>query len=118
MDGNAQGAHDEEGEDKETITVAIYEHGHLIVDDVMAANPVTELFEENDDDGDVESEAADERHLFTLPLIDFAHTRLVPGRGPDTGVLLGVDTLIGLIHERRSVVQALVDEGASVKNPC
>ncbi|KIK11820.1 hypothetical protein PISMIDRAFT_19206 [Pisolithus microcarpus 441] len=38
LDGNAQGAHDEEGEDKETITVAIYEHGHLIVD-VMAAEP-------------------------------------------------------------------------------
>ncbi|KIK17088.1 hypothetical protein PISMIDRAFT_15358 [Pisolithus microcarpus 441] len=94
-----------EGEDKETITVEIGENGHLIVDDVVAG-------------GDEESEDEDEHHLFRLSLIDFAHMQLVPGQGPDTGVLLGIDTLIRLIHEGWSVVRACIDEGADVKNPC
>ncbi|KAI6110867.1 SAICAR synthase-like protein [Pisolithus croceorrhizus] len=111
LDGNERGAFDEEGEDEEPITVEIDEHGHLL-DDVVAASPVAESFEENDDDDDDDEEDEDEPRLFRLSLIDFAHTRLAPGQGPDTGVLLGIDTLIRLIHERRSVVQALVDEGA------
>ncbi|KAI6142279.1 hypothetical protein EDD17DRAFT_1498396 [Pisolithus thermaeus] len=92
-------------------STSIDEHGHLL-DDVVAASPVAESFEENDDDDDDDEEDEDEPRLFRLSLIDFAHTRLAPGQGPDTGVLLGIDTLIRLIHERRSVVQALVDEGA------
>ncbi|KIK16409.1 hypothetical protein PISMIDRAFT_267780 [Pisolithus microcarpus 441] len=115
---NERGAPDEESEDEETMTVEIDEHGRLIFEDV-AGSPIAESFEENDvDDGDEESEDEDEPHLFRLSLIDFAHTRLVPGQGPDTGVLLGIDTLIRLIHERRGVVQALIDEDAGVKNPC
>ncbi|KAI6109109.1 SAICAR synthase-like protein [Pisolithus croceorrhizus] len=118
LDGNERGAFDEEGEDEEMITVEIDENGQLILDDVVAASPVAESFEENDDDdGDEDSEDEDEPRLFKLSLIDFAHTRLVPGQGPDTGVLLGIDTLIRLIYERRSVVRALVDEGAHLKNP-
>ncbi|KIK10687.1 hypothetical protein PISMIDRAFT_690853, partial [Pisolithus microcarpus 441] len=83
-DGNAQGAPDE-GEDEETITVEIDEHGPLTIDDVVEASPVAKSFE--DDDGD-----EDESRQFRLSLIDFAHTRLVPGQGPDTSVLLVIDT--------------------------
>lgn len=109
LHGNAQRAPDEEGEDEETITVEIDEYGRLVV----AASPIAESFEENDaDDGDGESEGEDEPPLFRLSLIDFAHTRLMPGQGPDTGVLLGIDTPIRLIHEQRSVVQALIGEDA------
>ncbi|KIN95071.1 hypothetical protein M404DRAFT_166805 [Pisolithus tinctorius Marx 270] len=69
-------------------------------------------FEENDDDDECEDEDEnDDPRPFRLSLIDFAHTRLVPGQGPDTGVLLGIDTLIRLIRERRDVVQLLINEG-------
>jgi inositol-polyphosphate multikinase len=33
-------------------------------------------------------------------LIDFAHTRLKPGEGPDVGVLKGLDTLLSLLDGR------------------
>lgn len=33
-------------------------------------------------------------------LIDFAHTRLKPGQGPDLGVLKGLDTLVSLLDGR------------------
>lgn len=84
LDGNAQGAPDE-GEDEETITAEMDENGPLIIDDVVATSPVAKSFE--DDDGD-----EDESRLFRLSIIDFAHMRLVPGQGPDTGVLLVIDT--------------------------
>ncbi|KAI5990883.1 hypothetical protein EDD15DRAFT_1133704 [Pisolithus albus] len=119
LGGNERGAADDEGEDEETITVEVDEHGHLILDDVVTGSPIAESFEENEaDDADEESEDEDEPRLFRLSLIDFAHTRLVPGQGPDTGVLLGIDTLTRLIRERRGVVQALIDEDAGVKNAC
>ncbi|KAF8826412.1 hypothetical protein HHX47_DHR5000035 [Lentinula edodes] len=37
---------------------------------------------------------------YALSLIDFAHTRFVPGQGPDVGVLLGLDTFAKLIEGR------------------
>lgn len=37
---------------------------------------------------------------FTLRLIDFAHTRLADGEGPDGGVLLGVRTVMELVRGR------------------
>ncbi|KIY44069.1 SAICAR synthase-like protein [Fistulina hepatica ATCC 64428] len=37
---------------------------------------------------------------YVVKLIDFAHTRLTPGQGPDLGVLLGLDTLINLLRGR------------------
>ncbi|KIK19775.1 hypothetical protein PISMIDRAFT_682795 [Pisolithus microcarpus 441] len=80
-DGNAQGVPDEEGEDEETITVEIDEHGPLTIDDVVVASPVAKSFEDED-----------ESRQFRLSSIDFAHMRLVPGQGPDTGVLLVIDT--------------------------
>ncbi|KAI6142227.1 hypothetical protein BKA82DRAFT_1007807 [Pisolithus tinctorius] len=115
---NEEGSLDEEDEDEEeTITVEVDESGHLMLDDVVATSPVVESFEENDDDDECEDEdEEDDPRLFRLSLIDFAHTRLVPGQGPDTGVLLGIDTLIRLIRERRDVVQPLINEGVDAKS--
>ncbi|VDB84510.1 unnamed protein product [Peniophora sp. CBMAI 1063] len=47
---------------------------------------------------------------FAVKLIDFAHTRLVPGEGPDEGVLLGLDTVLKLLAGRIEEVEALVSE--------
>ncbi|KAI0268314.1 hypothetical protein BC834DRAFT_868835 [Gloeopeniophorella convolvens] len=38
-------------------------------------------------------------------LIDFAHTRMRPGQGPDTGVLTGLDTLLMLLDGRIASVE-------------
>ncbi|KIL64107.1 hypothetical protein M378DRAFT_78711 [Amanita muscaria Koide BX008] len=57
--------------------------------------------EDEMDDDDEESE--DEERggpPYVVKLIDFAHTRLVPGKGPDEGVLTGIDTMIRLIDGR------------------
>lgn len=37
---------------------------------------------------------------FTFRLIDFAHTRLADGQGPDEGVLKGLETVLGLVRGR------------------
>jgi len=42
---------------------------------------------------------------FLVKMIDFAHTRLVPGEGPDEGVLLGCETTLKLLQGRRSEVE-------------
>ncbi|KAJ3759195.1 hypothetical protein EV360DRAFT_42352 [Lentinula raphanica] len=44
---------------------------------------------------------------YTISLIDFAHTRFVPGQGPDVGVLLGLDTFAGLLEGRIREVEEL-----------
>lgn len=54
--------------------------------------------EEEDED---EDEDEDEKGLpFAVKLIDFAHTKVVAGEGPDEGVLLGIDSTIRLLNER------------------
>ena len=42
------------------------------------------------------------RPPFIVKSIDFAHTNVVPGKGPDEGVLLGMDTILRLLHGRFS----------------
>lgn len=37
---------------------------------------------------------------FVVKLIDFAHTKLVPGQGSDMGVLTGMDTVLRLLDAR------------------
>ena len=46
---------------------------------------------------------------FAVKLIDFAHTRLVSGEGPDEGVLKGLDTTLKLLAGRIEEVEALVN---------
>ncbi|KAF9528253.1 hypothetical protein CPB83DRAFT_854709 [Crepidotus variabilis] len=68
------------------------------------------------DDGDGDHEEADEEEdadsdtepgkppkvspPIVVKLIDFAHTKLVPGEGQDKGVLLGMDTVLKLLDDR------------------
>jgi len=47
--------------------------------------------------------------LYTISVIDFAHTRVVPGEGPDEGVLTGMDTLIRLVDRRMQEVAAFIE---------
>ena len=51
--------------------------------------------ESEEDSSDEESESPS-----VVRLIDFAHTRLKPGEGPDVGLLKGLDTLLGLLDGR------------------
>jgi len=83
-------------DDDEEIEVEVVESGQVVFD--TASNNV-------DTDSDEENQPP---RLVTLSLIDFAHTRFVPGQGPDTGVLLGIDTLIRLVRERRDAIKILV----------
>ncbi|KAG6852903.1 hypothetical protein C0991_008272 [Blastosporella zonata] len=68
--------------------------------------------EEEEDDDEDEDEDEDEDADKPGPpcvvkLIDFAHTRLVLGQGPDEGVLLGMDTLLKLIDGRIAQLEQL-----------
>lgn len=66
--------------------------------------------EENEDDEDDDSDSDDPSKPpkpsppYDVRLIDFAHTRFVPGQGPDEGVLLGFDTILSLLDERIAAV--------------
>ena len=56
----------------------------------------------DDDEDDDEDESNSKRPgpPFVVKLIDFAHTHLAPGEGPDQGVLLGMDTVLKLLNAR------------------
>jgi 1D-myo-inositol-tetrakisphosphate 5-kinase/inositol-polyphosphate multikinase len=57
--------------------------------------------DDDDDDDDVdESNSKRPGPPFVVKLIDFAHTRLAPGEGPDQGVLFGMDTVLRLLDAR------------------
>lgn len=64
---------------------------------------------EDDDDEDDEEEEEDGKKKAGMPyivkLIDFAHTKIVPGEGPDQGVLLGVETTLKLLDGRVAQVR-------------
>ena len=58
--------------------------------------------EDGEEDEDSEDDSSDEGSPSpcVVRLIDFAHTRLKPGEGPDVGVLKGLDTLLSLLDGR------------------
>jgi len=61
--------------------------------------------DEEVDDEDEDAEDEDEENTEPGPaclvrLIDFAHTNVVVGEGPDEGVLLGMDTTLKLLDGR------------------
>ncbi|TFY54467.1 hypothetical protein EVG20_g9693 [Dentipellis fragilis] len=68
--------------------------------------------DEDEEEGEGEGEGEDDEMSkkagppFVVKLIDFAHTWLKPGEGPDEGVLKGLDTLIELLDGRREEVRA------------
>ena len=61
--------------------------------------------EDEEEDEDSEDESEDEGSVGSKPpcvvkVIDFAHTRLKPGEGPDRGVLKGLETVLSLLDGR------------------
>ncbi|KAF8638822.1 hypothetical protein AX17_001880 [Amanita inopinata Kibby_2008] len=61
------------------------------------------LIEGEDEEGEDEEDSDDGQRIgppYIVRLIDFAHTRITPGRGADEGVLTGLDTALGLIDGR------------------
>ncbi|KAG6901705.1 hypothetical protein C0995_008926 [Termitomyces sp. Mi166 len=71
--------------------------------DWTRAKEALQRLEEQEDDeseGDEDEEDNSIGPPYVVKLIDFAHTRLTPGQGPDEGVLLGMSTLLRLIDGR------------------
>jgi len=73
-------------------------------------------YDDSEDDSDLELDGpkADARRAarappFSLRLIDFAHTWLVQGEGPDKGVLFGLETVRGLVKGRMAEVKEWMD---------
>lgn len=65
--------------------------------------------DEDGDDGDNDDDNDDVKRParpYTVKLIDFAHTRIKPGHGPDEGVLLGLDTVLKLVDGRIAQIRA------------
>ena len=61
---------------------------------------------DDDDDDDDEDDAKRPGPPFVVKLIDFAHTRLAPGEGPDQGVLFGMETVLKLLDARLEEIGA------------
>lgn len=76
--------------------------------DELKSSSTAAVVEEKDDDAEGDEEISDEDdeldekmpQACAVKLIDFAHTKFTPGEGPDSGVLLGLDTLIHLLEGR------------------
>ena len=68
--------------------------------------------ERNDEDKEIDDDDEDESNSnrpgppFVVKLIDFAHTRLAPGEGPDQNVLIGMDTILKLLNARLGEIGA------------
>ncbi|EJU05741.1 SAICAR synthase-like protein [Dacryopinax primogenitus] len=68
---------------------------------------------EEEEDGEEEMEDEELEETPKLPwvvrLIDFAHSHLAPGRGPDEGAIFGLRTFLRLVRERREAVEKLME---------
>lgn len=56
--------------------------------------------DEEDEDDDDDDDKNKPGPPYSVHLIDFAHTRITPGEGPDQGVLTGIDTVLRLLDGR------------------
>ncbi|KAG1884674.1 hypothetical protein F4604DRAFT_1731491 [Suillus subluteus] len=83
----------EEDEDDE-IEVEIDENGQIVLESIP--------------DEAIEEEDEPQAPLCSLSLIDFAHTRLIDGAGPDEGVLKGIQTMIDLVSLRKDTIAAML----------
>ena len=63
--------------------------------------------EEEEEEEDHEDEEKRVGPPYIVKLIDFAHTKIVPGIGPDEGVLKGVDTVLRLLDGRIEQAEAI-----------
>lgn len=89
---------EDEDEEAESIEVEVDERGEIIMESITGGASET---------SSTSSCTDPQPRLYTISLIDFAHTRVVPGQGPDRGVLMGMDTLIRLVDRRKQEVAAL-----------
>jgi 1D-myo-inositol-tetrakisphosphate 5-kinase/inositol-polyphosphate multikinase len=62
--------------------------------------------DEDEDEGDSDDDEDENKTgpPFMVRVIDFAHTTLEPGQGVDSGVLLGLNTVLRLLDERLSEI--------------
>lgn len=66
--------------------------------------------QEEDEDEEFDSDEDGERKPgppYVVKLIDFAHTGITPGEGPDESTLYGVDTVLKLLDGRIEQVKAI-----------
>ena len=71
---------------------------------------------EGDNEEEDEDEDEDKKRVglpYLVKLIDFAHTKIVPGIGPDEGVLKGVDTVLSLLDGRIEQARAVIASKAA-----
>ena len=68
--------------------------------DTDESKHITDLENESEDGEDTDSDEQEDGPPYVVKLIDFAHTRLTPGKGPDRSVLKGVETTINLFVDR------------------
>ncbi len=68
--------------------------------DWTRAKEALQWIEEDEEDEDESDDEEKPGPPYVVKLIDFAHTRITLGKGPDEGVLFGLDTLLGLIDGR------------------
>ncbi|KAI0317385.1 inositol polyphosphate kinase-domain-containing protein [Amylostereum chailletii] len=66
--------------------------------------------EDDEEEGEEEGEGGEKKPgpPFVVKLIDFAHTRLKPGSGPDEGVLKDIETFLQLLEGRIEQVKKAV----------
>jgi len=72
-----------------------------------------EDLEDEDEDEDEDDEEGAEKKVgpaYCVKLIDFAHTFILPGRGPDQSLLTGMDTTIRLLKGRIAETEASLEE--------
>jgi Inositol polyphosphate kinase. len=62
--------------------------------------------EESEDDDDDFNDSKKPGPPYIVKLIDFAHTHITPGQGPDEGVLLGFKTVLQLLDGRIEQIRA------------
>ncbi|KAG2066385.1 SAICAR synthase-like protein [Suillus decipiens] len=86
---------DDEDDEDDEVEVEIDENGQIILESIP-------------DEAIEEEEEEPEAPLCSLTLIDFAHTRLIDGAGPDEGVLKGIQTMIDLIRQRKDKIAAML----------
>jgi 1D-myo-inositol-tetrakisphosphate 5-kinase/inositol-polyphosphate multikinase len=77
-------------------------------DEIEGEDSSTSSDDDEDDGARADARRARRCPPMVLKLIDFAHTGLVEGEGPDQGVLKGVRTLRGLIKDRSETVKTAV----------
>lgn len=83
--------------------------GGLESDDELDDDEGEDDGEEDEEEGEDDEEKEKPGPPYIVKLIDFAHTRLTPGQGPDEGLLKGVDTVIELLEGRIKEVRKLVE---------